>query len=758
MIAQPSTNPATVRANQPTARLNRADAGIALCLFALLFSVYLFTFSGVYHSSDEMSMLVATDSLARRGEWDIELLRWMGEQQGSFGDDGHLYSRKGIGTTLAAWPTYWLALQSSHLGNVQAAMLTNGLVTALTGVLVYLVVRQLGYGPGPGLGVALAFGVGTMAWPYARYLFSESLASLGLMASFYFLLCHDARAASPAKGRGREVALPLLAGAGLGLALLARLNNAIVAPFLGLLLLFYLYQRHGKDWRAWIRPVVLFGLPVVATLAVTGWYNWLRFGSPLTTGYLPEERFATPFFEGFYGLTLSPGKGLLWYNPLLFAALAGWPAFFRRHRAAALLVAAVVLGNVAFYAPWYLWWAGHGWGARFLVTLLPFATLSLAPVLEAARNRRGLTIALGTLAAASLGVQLLGVAADFDLYLEDIYAELGLYHPDTLFKPAYSPLVRQIAYLHPENLDLAWARGDSPDWRAMGLGLALVLVSGLALGLCAARKRWAARHKRWRVVAGGALVLLLGLGATGLLLLYAPSGDVAEAARALAAMERPGESALVANPLHTEAFQDAYDGRLELWGVPSEHDVRGEFSAFWLFGAGSPEPAAARFQLGSARLDLRLPRGDSFDAVRLPVAAWDPDARLGDAVKLVAVQLDGRVLHPGDELRLTLYWRALASMDTSYTAFVQVIDYNGKKIAQVDHLPCGGGCPTTTWRPGDLVGERYDLPVQVDALPGHYQIIVGMYDLETGENLTWFDDQGNPSGPALSLGAVEVLP
>ena len=41
-------------------------------------------------------------ALARRGAWDIDMIRWMGEQQGSFGPDGHLYSRKGIGTTLAA--------------------------------------------------------------------------------------------------------------------------------------------------------------------------------------------------------------------------------------------------------------------------------------------------------------------------------------------------------------------------------------------------------------------------------------------------------------------------------------------------------------------------------------------------------------------------------------------------------------------------------------------------------------------------------
>jgi hypothetical protein len=107
---------------------------------------------------------------------------------------------------------------------------------------------------------------------------------------------------------------------------------------------------------------------------------------------------------------------------------------------------------------------------------------------------------------------------------------------------------------------------------------------------------------------------------------------------------------------------------------------------------------------------------------------------------------------------LTLYWRALAQMDTSYTTFVQVIDGNGKKIAQVDRLPCDGDCPTTTWRPSDLVGERYDLPIQGDAQPGRYQIIAGMYNLETNENLVWCDTQGNPSRPTLELGAVEVLP
>jgi 4-amino-4-deoxy-L-arabinose transferase-like glycosyltransferase len=723
---------------------SRRDGSLSFCLFALLFSVYLLTFSGIYHSSDEMSMLTVTDSLARRGAWDIELIRWTGEQQGSFGPDGHLYSRKGIGMTLAALPFYWAALQLPSLGNVQTATLTNAVVTALTGVLVYRFLRRLGYRAGVSLGTALAFGLGTMAWPYARYLFSESLASLGLMSSAYFLLCYRER---------RDRSSLLLAGAGLGLAMLARLNTAIALPFVGLLLLAYVYRHHGLNWRAWLGPVVLFSLPLLAALAVTGWYNWLRFGNALTTGYLPEERFATPFLEGFYGLTFSPGKGLFWYNPLLFVALAAWPAFLRRHRAEALLAGSVVLTCIAFYSPWYLWWAGHGWGPRFLVGILPFATLSLAPALEAALRRRTLAMALGTLAALSLATQLLATAVDFNLYLEEIYAQLGLYHPATLFNPAYSPLLRQIAYLRPENLDLAWARHGSIDWPALLTGSGLVLLSGLAL--------WAACRRQPHPWIKAALLLLLVLGAPFSLLRYAPTGDVAEAASTLAAAERPNEAAALTDLLLTDAFQDAYDGHLSVWGVPAKKDITVQGDATWVIGGGDldlasgPPRAGARFQIGTVHLDLYLPPGQHFDPARLPAPQLADKPRLGEAVELVAVQLGHTTAHQGETLPVTLYWRALAAMDVSYTVFVQMI---GVKAGQVDRPPCDGGCPTTTWQPGDVVGERYDLSVRPDAPPGSYQLITGMYGLTTGENLPWFDPQGDAIGSYLPLGTVLVQP
>ena len=737
------------RDRPPGARTGK-EGGLAIALFALLFSVYLLTFGGVYHASDEMSMLAVTDSLARRGAWDIELLRWMGEQQGSFGPDGHLYGRKGLGTTLAALPHYWLALQVESWGNVQTAMLTNGVVTALTGVLVYLLLRRLRFGRGVSLGTALVFGLATMAWPYARFLFSESLAGMGLMASFFFLVCYGTMSPDTSLGQSRQWLFPLLAGASLGVALLARLNNAIVGALLAVLLLYYLYRRHGWNWRAWLGPVVLFSLPVLAALAISAWYNWLRFGNPLTTGYLPEERFATPFLQGFYGLLLSPGKGLLWYNPIFTASLVAWPAFFRRHRAEALFVGSVVLVNVAFFASWFLWWAGHGWGPRFLVAVLPFAILPLAPALEAASRRRVLALLLGVLVLVSVAVQLLGVTVDFNLYLEDVYAELGLYHPATLFDPAFSPLLRQPVYLSPANLDLALARDGAVNWPGLAMGLGILAASALGL--------WLAWRDRGRFWLGAGLLLVLLLGTIFSLFSHAPQGHVALAASDLSAMEEPFEAAALTEPLLTEAFQDSYDGRLWVWGVPSKAEVGTENEGLWAIGTGDPDPAAARFQTGRVRLDLFPASGEAFDVARLPAPFLETPPNLGNVVSLVALRLDEMVVHRGETLPVTLYWRALAPMEVSYTVSVQLVDVRGVKAGQLDRLPCGGGCPTNTWRPDDVVGERYELAIGSDAQPGTYQLAVGMYDLATGELLPQSGGRAGSVDGIFRLGDIELKP
>ena len=112
-----------------------AGRTIHFALFLLLFSVYFVTYSGTLHSSDGQAMFSVAESLVRRGDYDIDQIRWMGLQQGTFGADGELYCRKGICTSLLAVPLAWLGLVVPLWGMVQTTMLLNIVVTALTGTL-----------------------------------------------------------------------------------------------------------------------------------------------------------------------------------------------------------------------------------------------------------------------------------------------------------------------------------------------------------------------------------------------------------------------------------------------------------------------------------------------------------------------------------------------------------------------------------------------------------------------------------------------
>jgi hypothetical protein len=192
--------------------------------------------------------------------------------------------------------------------------------------------------------------------------------------------------------------------------------------------------------------------------------------------------------------------------------------------------------------------------------------------------------------------------------------------------------------------------------------------------------------------------------------------------------------------------------------VPTRGEVGAQHEGLWVVGAGDPDDAVARFQTGKLRLDLFPASGQAFDLARLPVPPLQTPMNLGDTVVLVAARLDDKAVSSGATLPVTLYWRALAPMDVSYTVSVQLIDEGGVKAGQVDRLPCNGGCPTTTWRPDDVVGERYELAIDPNAPPGRYALTVGMYDLATGQRLPHLDAQGTTVTDPLLLGAIDVGP
>jgi len=138
------------------------------------------------------------------------------------------------------------------------------------------------------------------------------------------------------------------------------------------------------------------------------------------------------------------------------------------------------------------------------------------------------------------------------------------------------------------------------------------------------------------------------------------------------------------------------------------------------------------------------------------------DARFGDAIALEGVTLEGVTLpattvQPGDHLGVILHWRALATPDADYTAFVHLLDAAGEKVAQMDWQPRDaiGPLPTSAWQPGQTVVSGAVLALPADLAPGDYRLIAGMYHWQDGARLPASGESAEP-GDVVGVAVIRV--
>jgi hypothetical protein len=96
-----------------------------------------------------------------------------------------------------------------------------------------------------------------------------------------------------------------------------------------------------------------------------------------------------------------------------------------------------------------------------------------------------------------------------------------------------------------------------------------------------------------------------------------------------------------------------------------------------------------------------LPADGAFETDIVPVGA-----NLSGEIELAGYSIDSQTLIPGEDLWITLYWRALAGASEDYETFVQVLDANGQAVAQVHRWTFDGQYRTSMWRSDELVPMR----------------------------------------------------
>ena len=101
-------------------------------------------------------------------------------------------------------------------------------------------------------------------------------------------------------------------------------------------------------------------------------------------------------------------------------------------------------------------------------------------------------------------------------------------------------------------------------------------------------------------------------------------------------------------------------------------------------------------------------------------------------------------------------------MDRDYTVFVHLVGpYNaatqGPLWGQSDSEPCQRAYPTSVWATGEIIQDTVRIQIPPDAPPGPYQLLSGVYLLETLARLPASDSQGRPlADDAVPLGTLNV--
>jgi len=132
------------------------------------------------------------------------------------------------------------------------------------------------------------------------------------------------------------------------------------------------------------------------------------------------------------------------------------------------------------------------------------------------------------------------------------------------------------------------------------------------------------------------------------------------------------------------------------------------------------------------------------------------NVNFGDQAALAGYTLDRRVVRPGETIRLTLYWRALAPTETNYRVFAHILGVENQVWANSDGQPAGGAAPTNQWQPGQVVKDMRDLTVGLTTPPDFYDIEVGLY-APGGDRLPVIAEDGHWLDSRVLLSKIRVV-
>jgi hypothetical protein len=268
--------------------------------------------------------------------------------------NGRVVSHYPIVPGLLNVPVFWVA---DHVAIpladnvVPLTQITTSVMAALSVLFMYLCLIQVCRVRTAAF-LTLAFAFATAVWSAnSRSLNQHGPALLFITAALAALLTRRPR-------------LVALAGVLLGLAVVTRPANIVVVAPIAL----YVLRYHRPTF---VRFAAMGAIPGVFLL----WYSWAYWGTPLAMGQgqgvagftAPEPGIAL------VGLLVNPNRGLFTFSPIFLLAVVCYVSVLRRNDGPPVLRYLVwsCLGMYLMYTLWSDRAAGHSYGYRYLIEIVP---------------------------------------------------------------------------------------------------------------------------------------------------------------------------------------------------------------------------------------------------------------------------------------------------------------------------------------------------------------------------------------------------
>ncbi len=345
---------------------------VAVLVFVAAFCLYGLTLSQELQGYEPETTAVA-EGFARTGDFIIlseSPLRDVANAEGFPGKDGKLIGRAGLPKSLIKIAFYLAGWGLDELGSggeqytwrKRVLWFALPAVTALAVAFFFLVVWRLRRSIAWAVSLAAIVAAGSVAWPYSKT-GQETVLMMSLTLTLAAVLyAQESRSWRPWAAAGFGAGL-VLADKPYGIVALAAILALLIKPL----------READKETRG--RYLLAFALPCLAWAAMFCFYNWTRTGGALDTGRSePGFTLAAPF--NFLGFFISPGKGLIFYSPLVVLGILGlWPLWREQPRMAKSIVGAVVGGTLVVAT--LPFWSDESWGPRYIVWI---AWLLLLPI------------------------------------------------------------------------------------------------------------------------------------------------------------------------------------------------------------------------------------------------------------------------------------------------------------------------------------------------------------------------------------------